>query len=99
MFKFAHICCCSFLLPRKGQPVSQTHFTVIGYGPEYTKQTAMEFAADMQFSNLQQFGENFLEQRVQAYRMPLDILERVSYFGQINKSVEAKPISLSFFAR
>lgn len=62
----------------KGQPVSQTHFTVIGYGPEYTKQTAMEFAADMQFSNLQQFGENFLEQRVQAYRMPLDILERVS---------------------
>lgn len=38
----------------------------------------MEFAADMQFSNLQQFGENFLEQRIQAYRMPLDILERMT---------------------
>ena len=73
------ICALHSLPARKGQPVSQTHFTVIGYGPEYTKQTAMEFAADMQFSNLQQFGENFLEQRVQAYRMPLDILERVSY--------------------
>ena len=32
----------------------------------------------MQFSNLQQFGENFLEQRIQAYRMPLDILERMT---------------------
>lgn len=78
MFKFAHTL---FFSARKGQPVSQTHFTVIGYGPEYTKQTAMEFAADMQFSNLQQFGENFLEQRVQAYRMPLEVLERVSYFS------------------
>ena len=38
----------------------------------------MEFAADMQFSNLQQFGEDFLEKRVQAFRMPLDILERVN---------------------
>lgn len=44
----------------------------------------MEFAADMQFSNLQQFGENFLEQRIQAYRMPLDILERVSFFKAFN---------------
>lgn len=50
---------------------------MIGYGPEYTRLTPMEFAADMQFSNLQQFGENFLEQRIQAYRMPLEILERV----------------------
>lgn len=33
---------------------------------------------NMQFSNLQQFGENFLEQRIQAYRMPLDILERMT---------------------
>jgi hypothetical protein len=38
----------------------------------------MEISADFAFSNLQQFGEHFVENHLEAFKMPLSILQRVS---------------------
>ena len=41
----------------------------------------MEISADFAFSNLQQFGQHFVENHLEAYKMPLSILQRVRAFS------------------
>jgi len=49
-------------------------------GETFTKLSPTELSADFAFSSLQQFGQQFLEYHLQAYKMPLDILQKVSLF-------------------
>lgn len=70
-----------------GQSTSPLHFTIVSHGKEYAKQSSIEFAADMTFSSLQQFGDKFIEQRVHSYQMPLDILQRVIFPNSVFKII------------
>lgn len=54
------------------------HFTIILHGDTFTKLSTTELAADFAFASLQQFGQYFADHHLQAYRMPLDILQKVS---------------------
>jgi GTPase SAR1 family protein len=54
------------------------HFTALTYGDNYSKLSPTELSADHAFSNLQQFGQHFLEHHMYSYRMPLSILQKLT---------------------
>ena len=60
-------------------PTSITpQFNTLNYGENYTKLSPTELAADFSFSSLQQFGQHFIQQYINAIRMPIDILQKVN---------------------
>lgn len=71
-----------------GLSTSYPHFTLILHGDTFTKLSPTEVAADFTFSGLQKFGQHFMEHHIQAFKMPLDILQRVSYeMGSVNEKL------------
>lgn len=60
-------------------PTSVTpQFNILNYGENYTKLSPTELSADFSFSSLQQFGQHFVQQYINAIRMPIDILQKVN---------------------
>lgn len=57
---------------------SQTKFTILTYGENYTHLSPTELSADFSFSSLQRFGEQFVKDYIDAHRLPINILQRVS---------------------
>ncbi|XP_074595825.1 sarcalumenin-like isoform X2 [Brevipalpus obovatus] len=62
-----------------GLSTSYPHFTLILHGDTFTKLSPTEVAADFTFSGLQKFGQHFMEHHIQAFKMPLDILQRMTF--------------------
>ena len=62
-----------------GATASPQHFTIVEYGDNFSKLSPMEISADFAFSHLQQFGQHFLENHLEAFRMPLSILQKVLF--------------------
>ncbi|RWS12663.1 sarcalumenin-like protein, partial [Dinothrombium tinctorium] len=54
------------------------YFTVVSYGEKFTKLSSTELAADFAFSGLQQFGQHFIDHHMHAYRMPINILQKIT---------------------
>ncbi|CAG2159067.1 unnamed protein product [Oppiella nova] len=75
-----------------GLTTSYPHFTVLSYGDNYTRLSPTELCADFTFSSLQQFGQQFLEHYIQANRMPISLLQKMTIIDspgltdQISKS-------------
>ncbi|RWS25603.1 sarcalumenin-like protein [Leptotrombidium deliense] len=63
---------------KTGLTTGSPHFTVLSYGDTFTKLSPTELAADFAFSSLQQFGQHFIEHHMHAYRMPMNILQKIT---------------------
>lgn len=57
---------------------AQTKFTILSYGENYTHLSPIELSADNTFSSLQQFGEQFINDYIDAHRLPINILQKVN---------------------
>lgn len=68
----------------KGLSQAYPHFTILSYGENYTKLSPTELSADFAFSSLQQFGQQFLEQYIEAHRLPINILQKVLIIDLLN---------------
>lgn len=64
-------------LARLTGAASQSKFTILSYGENYTHLSPTELSADYTFSSLQRFGEQFLTEYVDAHRLPINILQKV----------------------
>ena len=58
---------------------SQTKFSILTYGDNYTHLSPIELAADFTFSSLQRFGEQFIADYIDARRLPINILQKVCF--------------------
>ncbi|KAH9518271.1 hypothetical protein DERF_008862 [Dermatophagoides farinae] len=56
---------------------SQTKFSILTYGDNYTHLSPIELAADFTFSSLQRFGEQFIADYIDARRLPINILQKM----------------------
>ena len=56
---------------------SSGKFTILSYGDNYTRLSATELSADYTFSSLQRFGEQFINEYIDAHRLPINILQKV----------------------
>lgn len=74
--KWYLLLCFSLTCKTKGLSVTSPHFTVIEYGDAFSQLSPTEVSADFAFSSLQQFGQHFVQEHLQAYRMPLSILQK-----------------------
>lgn len=61
-----------------GISTSYPHFTLLVQGDTFTKLSPTELSADFTFSGLQQFGQHFVEHHLQAFKMPLDVLQKMT---------------------
>ncbi|UXI21754.1 hypothetical protein NH340_JMT07697 [Sarcoptes scabiei] len=56
---------------------SKSKFSILTYGENYTRLSSIELAADYTFSSLQRFGEQFLNDYIDARRLPINILQKM----------------------